>query len=354
MSSRKQLEQIFELIQQEELEEANNLLQPILEAEPNNADAWWLMANTVDDPRRARRALVNVLKNDPQHSKARELLDVLNERYPPRDDELEMLMELEDQLDDDTDFWQSEDEPLSDEELFEMFEQDTSVDLSKLDDDLEAISPDDDMVADDDLLTDDEDPFADLLAEDDAAAPDKAAEKKRRRWVTPLLIILLAAIAATVLIALQQGEEEDSEAVDDTGRPDLPQLVAVDNPDLTAVVDQATQDAQQHPGLSNGDSQVVLSTTNEGQTLFVQSCVCVRPESECDGPPISQLSTIIDAGFEVVVPYASESQIEAVGVDIRVCGGTDIIYRAYAAKDDVNAGQLLQDMAAFRDKWKVE
>jgi hypothetical protein len=72
----------YELIEAGSPEEALTLLRPILDAEPDNADAWWIYAHAVSDPEEARRALGNVLSLDPGYPEAAELLASLNEQYP--------------------------------------------------------------------------------------------------------------------------------------------------------------------------------------------------------------------------------------------------------------------------------
>lgn len=72
----------YELIEAGNPEEALTLLRPVLEAEPDNADAWWIYAHAVSDPEEARRALGNVLSLDPGYPEAAELLASLNEQYP--------------------------------------------------------------------------------------------------------------------------------------------------------------------------------------------------------------------------------------------------------------------------------
>ena len=42
---RNQLEQAYNLIQNDRLDDAVGLLRPIVRADPNNPDAWWLLAN---------------------------------------------------------------------------------------------------------------------------------------------------------------------------------------------------------------------------------------------------------------------------------------------------------------------
>ncbi|MCC7450784.1 MAG: tetratricopeptide repeat protein [Anaerolineae bacterium] len=81
-ATRSQLQQAYRLIQQEELDQAIAILKPIVASQPNNADAWWLMANAVSEPEEARAALQNVLRLNPSNTQARELLDQLNEQFP--------------------------------------------------------------------------------------------------------------------------------------------------------------------------------------------------------------------------------------------------------------------------------
>ncbi len=81
-ATRSQLEQAYSLIQQEKLDQAIAILKPIVKAEPNNADAWWLMANAVSEPPDAYEALNNVLRLKPNHPEAKDLLNTLKEEFP--------------------------------------------------------------------------------------------------------------------------------------------------------------------------------------------------------------------------------------------------------------------------------
>lgn len=71
----------YELIEEEKLAEAEDLLKPVLEQEPDNADAWWLYAHAVSDPDTARMALSRVLKLDGTYEGAQELLVQLDDHY---------------------------------------------------------------------------------------------------------------------------------------------------------------------------------------------------------------------------------------------------------------------------------
>src|SRR5947207_1025537 len=81
-ATRSQLEQAYDLIQQDKLDQAIALLKPITKKEPDNADAWWLMANAVSEPTDAHNALQNVLRLNPSNDQARELLQQLEQEFP--------------------------------------------------------------------------------------------------------------------------------------------------------------------------------------------------------------------------------------------------------------------------------
>src|SRR5581483_5906330 len=78
-ATRSQLEQAYRLIQQDDLDRAIAILKPIVAAEPDNADAWWLMAHAVSEPQDAREPLENVLRLRPDHAEARQLLNELEQ-----------------------------------------------------------------------------------------------------------------------------------------------------------------------------------------------------------------------------------------------------------------------------------
>ncbi|MEP7284538.1 MAG: hypothetical protein ABI947_02065 [Chloroflexota bacterium] len=81
-TTRSQLEQAYRLIQQEDVDKAIAILKPITASQPNNLDAWWLLANAVTEPPDAYNALQNVLRINPKHDQARELFDQLKEEFP--------------------------------------------------------------------------------------------------------------------------------------------------------------------------------------------------------------------------------------------------------------------------------
>lgn len=76
------LTRAYELIEEDRLAEAEALLTPIVEREPDNVDAWWLYAHAVSDPETARMALNQVLRLDSSYEGAQELMDQLVTVYP--------------------------------------------------------------------------------------------------------------------------------------------------------------------------------------------------------------------------------------------------------------------------------
>lgn len=75
MSTSDQLQQAYRLIRDGNKTQAAAMLVPIVRAEPNNADAWWLLANAVTNADQQRRALEQVLRLRPNDEKARRMLD---------------------------------------------------------------------------------------------------------------------------------------------------------------------------------------------------------------------------------------------------------------------------------------
>ncbi len=87
---KEQLRAAYALIKEKKRQEAVDVLLPILQADEDNADAWWLLANCLNDPNDAREALDNVLRLRPDHDKAQTMLDAINARYPRPEPEPEV------------------------------------------------------------------------------------------------------------------------------------------------------------------------------------------------------------------------------------------------------------------------
>jgi len=78
-----ELVQAYQLIKQGQRQQAGQIIKAVLKTDPQNTDAWWLMAHAVTKPELVRRALETVLKYDPNHQKARAMLAKLDAAPPP-------------------------------------------------------------------------------------------------------------------------------------------------------------------------------------------------------------------------------------------------------------------------------
>ncbi len=72
------------LVEAGDLDEARAIVEPILAADPDNADAWWIYAHSVTSPEEGRMALDNVLRLNPNYPGAAELLELADKEAPPR------------------------------------------------------------------------------------------------------------------------------------------------------------------------------------------------------------------------------------------------------------------------------
>lgn len=80
--TREQLQRAYELAKSGRRMEAIHLLQQVILVDDRNVNAWWLMANLTESPADKRVALDHVLALNPNHSKARQMLARIVERYP--------------------------------------------------------------------------------------------------------------------------------------------------------------------------------------------------------------------------------------------------------------------------------
>lgn len=76
------LSRAYELVESGKYEDARAILDPVIAANPDNADAWWVYAHAVNTPEDGRRALENVVRIDPRYPGAAELLAQARELAP--------------------------------------------------------------------------------------------------------------------------------------------------------------------------------------------------------------------------------------------------------------------------------
>lgn len=68
------LTRAYELIEANRIDDARQLLEPLLAEYPEDADLWWVYAHAVEDPTEARRALDRVKQIDPEYPEVDQLL----------------------------------------------------------------------------------------------------------------------------------------------------------------------------------------------------------------------------------------------------------------------------------------
>ncbi len=339
--NRQQLEQAYDLIEEDRHEDAVRFIRRVLENEAtnppqDNANAYWLLANTTEEPSDARRYLISVLKYNPAHSMASQTLEELNTEYPPNDNELIQLMELERTSDFDLADLSA---PLSDDELANLFDEDREIDTSDFDDD--------------------EDPFAELEAlgrtdkksdKKSKKGREKRSEKKRRSILAPVVLLLALILFGAVLFALVNNS---GETITDDGQPDLTQLVGLSldsESETLAFVNDVQADAQQ----TVGDAAVFIVDNGDTQTIFVQTCICIR--RDCQGKSSSELFSTIEESFLTIAERAEAQSIESIaqaGVNVTVCQTNDNVYRATTAIENVIAYLNNQDLSTFQATWAV-
>lgn len=353
-NTRQELGRAFELIKQDKVNEAVQILKPITEAEPDNADAWWLLANASAEARDARRALIQVLRINPSYPKARSLLDQLNERFPPRDDELMMMMDLHEEEPPlpvgkpesfDTSFAEEEEE-----EGFGFEEAAGQRGKSEIDSLLEA-----EVTGKEDLgLDEEEDPFAELLRE-------KPTRRSGSRLRLVLLLILLVVLVGAAALFLLGGGEETKEA-QTTTQPGTTSAGFIEvtgeavNAQNAAVLEDVRLAVQGdvQTVMGGGQVQVFYAQVTDGYALVARIC----------GQPDPNLPRIASEGMSQVARRVGatppvHADLSMVGVSIESCGaaGNDVLYRALSPLPAAIALSNNPDdptaLANFRSAWVV-
>lgn len=362
-TSRQALDRAFELIRQDKMDEAIAILKPITEAEPQNANAWWLLANAQTEARDARRALANVLTINPNHTKARDLLEKLNDLYPPRDDELMMLMDLpepeaapaakapvvaESTYEEEDLFG---DDPFGEPENATPAPSKAPKARTSEIDDLFSTTPaggqsDDDFGLDED----DDNPFADLL-DDDTAPAAKPRRSVGRRILRLLMVLVLVVICLGAAVVFLGGGNPVPEVAPDPA--DLvevaPDVINTANSSNLADVQAILQnDAQQQLGTT---SQAFFTQTPIGNGLVVRACVEPSPTL-----PQTALDAMRMVAMRVGSTPAIQPDLAVVGISLEDCSrNNDTLYRAMSPMAAVVAFSANpSDFNAFRATWQVE
>jgi hypothetical protein len=370
MSTSEDLKRAYRMIKRDQPAEAQAIIRPILDADPANVNAWWLLAYAVDDPHEVRHALNKVLELDPNYSnapKARDMLAKLNEEFPPEEEPAGF-----------EDVFGAETSAFGEEDFFTESALDEAVPAETLDgyedvfgdsfgdagedffvsedlfSDLDAAVPDESAVemgmepmSVEDLRAAIE-PETAIDAEALAAQEEKAAQRQGRgrrllRW-TLLILSIPVLIIAALFIVFSQGDE---------AQKDLGELKTVEvQSDEVRNALVSTGSELRIANLSS-ESQVIVAESDMGSAMFVQLC----------GRPDPGLTQLIMQGMDIAAQQAPslQGQLAAVGISVNLCGGEkrDTLYRASVSLDDAiryidgDLGEGQAGRAAFQKLWKT-
>ncbi|MBN1286982.1 MAG: tetratricopeptide repeat protein [Anaerolineae bacterium] len=371
-------------LNQEEFDEAVALLKGVLRDDPENVKAWWLMASAVDSPEEARDALEQVLELDPDHAEARSMLDQLIEMYPEaagEKDEMAMLAEaMGTQAEDEAEpvMFDLSDEPAQMDEVEEieiaeeaeeeaepnwlafadesprevLTDAETRTASPSVFDDVPSAfdqTPEKDVFddfdfEDDDFFDDveDEEDFEDFLDEDDTfgfedgidAGAAKAKQPAGRRLLLPLLVLALVVVAAVVVAALVLGQSGGAPPTETPPPTDIAGG-AVDA--LSAsYADQLTALNEALAGAGYAEASAEFRETAEGPTLVGGFCWTERggwPQAA-----LAALGTVTNAAQAM-----RDGGLTGVGVELRLCGGDDVLFARVASLDQATDFYIEQD-----------
>lgn len=307
----------YELIEDDRLSDAEALLKPILEQEPDNIDAWWLYAHAVSDPETARMALSQVLKLDHNYEGAQDLLNQLDEGYPAAREDAAVtpvtppptLPSLPDDEDiEDADF-------LAD---FESVER-TSSGLDE-----------------------------EFSLDDMADTEDETPERQRNR--SPLLLILFAVllVVIVVIVMLLANPFQQEPAVTPTQQAAAPTVLATEDAEVvngdavSADVQVAVLEALADQ--DTADNSVEVMDTSLGNTLLVGVCTTA-------GEPMRSALTESMAAFAGLSDDAG-AEYAAIGVKLVDCETNSVLRVIAVPVADASAftaGDL--DDAGFEARW---
>lgn len=379
-NSRKELERAFKLIKRDKTNEALDILRPIVNAEPENVDAWWLLAYAATEPREVRESLVQVLRLDPFYSnapKARDMLQKLNEEYPPSADEIMKYPELQSSFPDvfaeEEDIFAGNDyvpsfvqpEPAPVEDLFASDEP-----TDDLFGDVEFEEVDDSFLMNDSAFADldnesfvhDEAPqtaktsserskelkrtlqaldTGEMTDEEIAALEEKVGRRQgrgRRLLLSVIgLILIVALVGAILFIALPEDEPKED--------PGALQAISLDS-DSAAVQASVANELRNTP--LGSASEALFAESELGDTLFIKIC----------GRADSTFPQLVTNGMDIAAQQVSTAQdtVDAVGITVEDCEAAehDTLYRAVVSVADAmryQNGEL--DRSAFQKLWKT-
>lgn len=345
------LSRAFDLIEADQLSEARIILEPLLAQDVDNADAWWLYAHAVEDRDRARDALNNVLRIDPDYAGAQELLRATEGQSgqgiaplpkPQRGDDAPI--DIDSLLNDDDDEFP---------------------DFDDADDFAFAKPTDTGKDQDDDELDD-----FDLYDDDDR---ERNPRQMLYRLLAILALVLVLLLVFIVINPFGGDDDDESEAtntpqavagVEETDEPNLEteEPVVFDTLEPTeAITEEPTADVQAQSTNNNFDAlldalstnldvvddSATMRSTSFGNTLFVS--VCTALGDTLRGDLDQAMRTYADE-----IDAVTDDTVDAVGVTFVNCDTdstlNEIAVPRTAITEFANGNT---EFEAYRATWQV-
>lgn len=343
------LQQAYELIRQNQLEEARAILQPILMSQPS-ADAWWLWANAVTNPEDARHALSKVLDLDPSHQPALQQLEKLNQLYPPLPEVETGAFEYSTAAT--AEFESAAPAPVTEpdfltesaaEQPADMLFDDTRADVL-----IHSFERDTEAGRQEQAALESEAwPVESGVEEAAAAAPRGGAEKTPRRTVVlrRVLLTLLVVVVAVGGVLLVQNTRQQEQAPA-TEVPAVAQIALEPSSAVQAVLEAAQAAANAATSQLGGPAAVSFEARDNVPTLLLRVCRTVGRD----------IPAALDAAMGLAARYgvSAQEEIGAVGAILIDCERDDTLLGAVTSIDNAAAfaGQTLEQ-TAFRATWSL-
>jgi hypothetical protein len=308
----------YELIEEERLTEAEALLKPILDQEPDNADAWWLYAHAVSDPDTARIALNQVLKLDSNYDGAQELLVQLNDNYTGL--------------------------PATETQRTPAVVPPTT--LPSLPDDDDIDSPD--FLADMEEAKEAVARFDDDFSLDDIeeAGPDSSTPARRFPLVPLVIGLILIVLVVVLLLANPFGTPSSTTATQQAAVPSETPVAVTPTPQSEAATSSTDElpVAQALSAFEIVDGSVTIVTTSLGNTQLAGICASSATMRDVLSEAMNSLAGISDA---------VGADVEAIGVTLVDCDNGNSTLRVIAVPVADALAYSAGDLSAedFQARW---
>lgn len=334
------LSQAYELIEADKLDEAQNLLKPLLDTHKDDPDLWWLYAHAVTDKTTAKHALQQVLRIDPAYQSAAVLIQRLEglsaspEASP--DQAASSTMPEPDFLPDLPEVMPAEWEAASKTSEFDFISDEIAeVGIEGLED---------------------EDDFESMLDDDAGRAGRPRPAFRRRALLTMSLlgILVFIGIIAIALLTSQSPAEQlapPQSADNDLTPADQQATVTLESPSVSAEgrTGEVSDYANYYEALKSlavKENGIATTNTALGNTLVAQICTLPGPEMR---QALPQAMDALAGAAEDALPSA-----DAVGVDLLDCSDGDrkLLFIGVQLSDALAYARGEITAAEFSARWK--